>query len=95
VRALAERDLEGPLRVVARFTQAVGALPGLPDRIRARLQLRFDSVEHRKYLDMRTLLIARLFARSPACRASVLEIVKRWQPDLSTFERRLVAARLR
>lgn len=95
VRALAERDLEGPLRVVARFTSTVDALPSLPDRIRARLQLRFDAVEHRKYLDMRTLLIARLFVRSAGCRAAVLDIAKRWQPELSPFERRLTAARIR
>jgi hypothetical protein len=94
VRTLAERDLEGPLRLVARFSEAVELLPALPERIRARLQLRFDAIEHRKYLDMRTLLIARLFARSPGCRAAVLDIVKRWQPDLSPFERRLVAARV-
>jgi hypothetical protein len=64
-------------------------------RIRNRLALRFDSVQQRKYLDMRTLLIARLFVRSPGCRAALIDIAERWQPDLSDFEKALVAAHIR
>jgi hypothetical protein len=59
------------------------------------LALRFDSVQQRKYLDMRTLLIARLFVRSPGCRAALIDIAERWQPDLSDFEKALVAAHIR
>jgi hypothetical protein len=95
VRKIAERELEGPLRTVARFADAVDTLQSLPDRIKARLALRFDAVERRKYLDMRTALIACLFARSPKCRKDVLAKAKGWQPELSSFERALVVRLLK
>lgn len=95
VRRLAERELEGPLRRVALFVEAVDALPQLPDRIKARLALRFDPVERRRYLDMRTALITRLFSRGKNCRKEVLTKVKGWAAHLSPFERALVTRLLR
>jgi hypothetical protein len=94
VRETAERELEGPLRTVSRFVEAVDNLQALPDRIKARLVSRFDPVERRQYLDMRIALIARLFARG-GTRTAVLEKMNAMAPKLSPFERKLIARLLR
>ncbi len=96
VRSVAERELEGPLRVVSRFTDAVAALPSLPNSVKARLTLHYDPMERRVHLDTRIALIARLFARGGGtCRQDVLAKVREWQPKLSSFEARMMVRLLR
>ncbi len=60
VRTTASKLLRNHLSETIRFIEAIQGYPDVPNRYKARLQLSWDTVAGREYIDMRVLLMARL-----------------------------------
>lgn len=93
VRKAAAFLLNNPLALMVRMVKRIQGLKQVPDRFKARLNLRRDSVAGRPYLDMRTYVAGRLLRlnRRKAVRLWLLQrgsqIAKK---RISSFDRLLV-----
>jgi hypothetical protein len=95
VRNAASLLLNNPLALMVRMVWRLKSLKEVPERFKARLTIRRDSVSGRHYLDMRTYVAARLLALNR--RKAVRQWLKEWaekskKKHLSTADRRLVAS---
>lgn len=93
VRKAAALLLNNPLALMVRMVQRVQALQQVPDRFKARLNLRHDSVAGRPYLDMRTYVAGRLLRLNK--RKTVHDWLRQWarqnaKKRISSFDRRLL-----
>jgi hypothetical protein len=64
VRRLASRLLHNDLADVVRLVERIMEYEDVPDRYKARLKIRYDSVGHRRFVDMRGILAVRLLILS-------------------------------
>ncbi len=93
VRRAAAVLLVNPLALLVRLVLRISKLAQVPNRYKARLIVRNDSVSGRKYLDMRVLLAARLLALNK--RKSVQIWLKNWKTavkkqGISAFDTNLI-----
>ncbi len=85
--------LLNPLALMVRLVQRIMHFREVPDRYKARLQAWYDPVNNRNYLDMRTLVAARLLALN---RKKLVTLwLKQWalnlgKKRLSAFDKRLL-----
>jgi len=94
VRKVASMLLSNPLALMVRIVWRTQKLDTVPDRFKSRLSVRRDSVMGRHYIDMRTLISARLLMLNR--RRTVRKWVKDWvkqagRQKISAFDRRLLA----
>lgn len=92
VRRAAAVLLLNPLASMVRLVLRILKLAEVPERYKARLQVRRDSVSGRRYLDMRILLAARLLGLNR--RKAVRSWLKSWvdtvkKQGISAFDKRL------
>ena len=85
--------LNNPLALMVRMAKRLQTLKQVPDRFKARLTIRRDSVRGRHYLDMRTFVAARLLALNR--RKSIRQWLEQWvkkskKMNISAFDRRLL-----
>jgi hypothetical protein len=93
VRKSASSLLNNPLALMVRMVRRLQRFDQVPDRFKARMQLRRDSVGGRQYLDMRTYVIGRLLHLNR--RKAVREWLQQWvksnyKRQISAFDRRLL-----
>lgn len=93
VRRTASMLLSNHLADVVRLVDRIRAYSDVPQRYRARLDLRYDAVSSTKYVDMRALLTVRLLHLSNAPR--VKSWVATWKQralsePISAYDRRLI-----
>ena len=93
VRRAAAILLNNPLALMVRMVKRLQKLNQVPDRFKARISLRYDSVRGRLYMDMRTFAAARLLALNR--RKVVRGWLKQWvqgakKKKISAFDRRLL-----
>jgi hypothetical protein len=93
VRKVAARQMRNPLAEVVRLIEAIRSFVEIPNRYKNRLRLNFDSVRGVKFLDMRTLLMARLLVLSK--RENVRVALRQWaranaEKQLSVFDKRMI-----
>jgi len=98
VRRCASKLLRNHLSETIRFLEEIRRYPDVPNRYKARLQLGWDSVGGKRFVDMRVLLMGRLLMLSNS--KSVRGWITAWRAgilldSLSTFDRNLVARWLR
>jgi hypothetical protein len=94
VRKAAAVFLLNPLALMVRLALKISRLAKVPDRYKARLNIRRDSVSGKRYLDMRVLLAARLLTLNR--KKSVRSWLKTWtdgvkKQGISAFDKRLLA----
>ena len=94
VRRTAAVLLTNPLALLVRLVLRISKFTEVPDRYKARLIVRRDSVSGREYLDMRVLLAARLLTLNK--RKSVRTWLKSWKDSMrkrnvSAFDKNLLA----
>ncbi len=93
VRRAAAMLLINPLASMVKLVQRVMKFEQVPERYKARLMLRRDSVSGRQYIDMRTFLAARLLAlnRGKAIRSWLKTwVTNTMRQKISAFDKRLV-----
>ena len=78
---------------MVRMVKKLQALKQVPDRFKARLSVRWDSVRGRHFIDMRTYVAARILALNH--KKGVRQWLNQWvqgskKKNLSTFDRRLI-----
>lgn len=93
VRRVAARLMSNHLAEVVRLVERIREGSDVPDRYKARLKPRYDSVAGRHYVDMRALLTVRLLRLSK--KMQVLKWVSDWKGQMleeaiSEFDRRLL-----
>ena len=93
VRRAAATLLNNPLALMVRMVRKLQKLDHVPDRFKARINLRNDSVAGRLYVDMRTYAAARLLALNR--RKTVRTWLKQWvqgakKQRISAFDKRLL-----
>ena len=93
VRRVASKLLRSPLPEMVRLVERVQQYDVVPDRYKGRLELRFDAVAGCDYVDMRTLLTARLLLLSK--KATIKVWVMNWKRDklarnISDYDRSLI-----
>ena len=93
VRRVASRLLRNHLANVVLLIERIRGYDEVPVRYRNRLKERYDSITTKQYIDMRSILTARLLALSPSAR--VIQWVGQWKQemlakDVSAFDRRLL-----
>jgi len=93
VRKAAALLLNNPLALMVRMVRRVQRLDSVPDRFKARLTLRRDSVAGKEYLDMRTFVAARLLKLNR--RTAVRKWLRQWanqnkRKRMSKFDRDLL-----
>jgi hypothetical protein len=93
VRRTAAVHLTNPFGLLVRLVLRISKFTQVPDRYKARLIFRRDSVSGRDYLDMRVLLAARLLSLNK--RKSVRLWLKTWtggmkKRNLSAFDKQLL-----
>jgi hypothetical protein len=93
VRRAAATLLNNPLALMVRMVRRLQKLDQVPDRFKARISLRSDSVGGRLYLDMRTYATARLLTLNR--RKAIRTWLKQWvngakRKRVSAFDRRLL-----
>jgi hypothetical protein len=89
VVALAQETLHGPLGLVASLVieLRMDPTPKRLKRLQNRLNTRFDAAQGRPYLDMRSILQARLMVANHIAAAAVKALVhSKWLPKVSAFE---------
>jgi len=60
-------------------------------RMKKRLEVRFDAMTARKYIDMRSLLQARLMCANPHAAGAIQALVQNeWRPIASSFESKML-----
>jgi hypothetical protein len=94
VRRTAAVLLTNPLALLVRLVLRISKFTEVPNRYKARLIVRHDSVSGREYLDMRVLLAARLLTLNK--RKSVRTWLKSWKDSMrkrnvSAFDKNLLA----
>jgi hypothetical protein len=94
VRRSAAVLLLNPLALMVRLGLRIMKFSEVPDRYKARLHTRYDPLTNQDYLDMRTLVAARLLALNR--RKSIRLWLKSWalslsKRKLSAFDKRLLA----
>ena len=94
VRRTAAVLLTNPLALLVRLVLRISKFTEVPDRYKARLIVRRDSVSGREYLDMRVLLAARLLTLNK--RKNVRTWLKNWKDskrkrNVSAFDKNLLA----
>jgi hypothetical protein len=91
---LAKQTLHGPLGIVASVLLEFEAAPNPKrlGRLNRRLSLRFDAAHGRQFVDMRSILQARLMCANPTAEASVVQhVASTWSaPAVSRFEIQLL-----
>jgi hypothetical protein len=95
VRKAAAQLLNNPLALMVRMVKRIQALPDVPNRFKNRLTLRFDSVAGKRYLDMRTLVAAKLLKLNK--RKTIRAWLRQWgneakRKHISKFDRDLIKA---
>jgi hypothetical protein len=94
VRKAASMLLSNPLALLVRMVWRLQSLKEIPDRFKARLSIRLDSVRGRHYIDMRTVVAARLL------RLNRRKVVRAWlvawiahakSKRVSVFDQNLIA----
>jgi hypothetical protein len=85
--------LNNPLALMVRMVKKLQTLRQVPDRFKARLTIRWDSVRGRHYIDMRTCVALGLLALNR--REAIRQWLRQWvkeskKKSLSTFDRRLI-----
>lgn len=98
VRRVAGISLSNPLALMVRMVWKLQHLKQVPDRFKSRLSIRLDSVKDRHYIDMRTVIAARLLRLNR--RKSVLDWLKSWvnqakKRKISAFDGKLLKNILR
>lgn len=93
VRKTAALLLNNPLALMVRMVRRVQGLESVPDRFKARLTLRRDSVAGKEYLDMRTFVAARLLKLNK--RRAIKDWLRQWangakRRRISRFDRNLI-----
>jgi hypothetical protein len=93
VRRAAAFLLNNPLALMVRMVKRIQSLQQVPDRFKARLNLRRDSVAGRAYLDMRTYVAARLLRLNK--RKAIRDWLRQWASQttkkrISRFDRKLI-----
>jgi|SRR5690348_1190 len=93
VRRAAAFLLINPLGLMVRMVKRVQRLQQVPDRFKARLNLRFDAVAGRPYLDMRTFVAGRLLRLNK--RKAIFNWLRQWAKEMakkriSRFDRKLL-----
>jgi hypothetical protein len=93
VRRAAAFLLNNPLALMVRMVKRVQKLQQVPDRFKARLNLRYDAVAGRPYLDMRTYVAGRLLRLNK--RKGIRNWLQQWAKQmtkkrLSRFDRKLL-----
>ncbi len=93
VRRSAAALLLNPLALMVRLILRITKFDEVPDRYKARLHLRRDSVSNRYFVDMRMVVAARLLALNR--KKAVKEWLKAWAADvrrqrISVFDKRLL-----
>ena len=93
LRKAASRLLRNHLSEMVRFLESVRSYNDVPDRFKNRLRPRYDATMKQYYIDMRTVLTARLLALSG--RPKVIHWLHDWRKDLhqkgiSTYDQRLL-----
>lgn len=93
VRRAAATLLNNPLALMVRMVRKLQKLDHVPDRFKARINLRNDSVAGRLYVHMRTYAAARLLALNR--RKTVRTWLKQWvqgakKQRISAFDKRLL-----
>lgn len=81
IRHVAGAMLRNHLSTLVRLVSEIQSCIEVPNRYKARLNLKFDSVASRKYVDMRVLLMARLLLLSESQR--VHDWVAEWRKRVS------------
>ncbi|HYL85763.1 MAG TPA: RNA-directed DNA polymerase [Candidatus Angelobacter sp.] len=94
VRRAAATLLNNPLALMVRMVRRLQKLNQVPDRFKARISLRSDSVRGGLYIDMRTYAAARLLRLNR--RKAIRTWLKQWvngakKKRVSAFDRRLLA----
>jgi hypothetical protein len=92
VRTVAAESWGDDLALVMKILRRVRGLEGVSGRVRQRMQLVFDPVRGREYLDMRAVVAARLLNLSDAdrVRQAIQAQVKAWRKRCSEFERNML-----
>ena len=93
VRRAAAFLLNNPLGLMVRMTKRIQSLEQVPNRFKARLNLRHDSVAGRAYLDMRTYVAGRLLRLNK--RKAIHDWLRQWAKQIakkriSRFDRKLL-----
>ncbi len=93
VRKAASKLLRNNLSETIRFLEEIRGYTDIPERYKARLTSAFDSVAGARFVDMRTILTARLLSLGPGKR--VRDWVAQWRNKLlaepiSTFDKQLI-----
>jgi hypothetical protein len=98
VRRAAGILLSNPLALMVRMVWRLQHLKKIPDRFKSRLSIRLDSVKNRQYVDMRTVVAARLLRLNK--RKAVYDWLRSWvsqarKRKISVFDKKLLRALLR
>jgi hypothetical protein len=93
VKRAAALLLNNPLALMVRMVKKLQTLQQVPDRFKARLTIRWDSVRGRHYIDMRTCVALGLLALNR--RKAIRHWLRQWAKEskkkhLSAFDRRLI-----
>jgi hypothetical protein len=93
VRRAAATLLNNPLALMVRMIRRLQKLDQVPDRFKARISLRYDSVGGRSYMDMRTFVAGRLLMLNR--RKAVRTWLKQWvqvakKKRVSAFDKSLL-----
>lgn len=93
VRNTAAKLFRNPLPEMVRLVESILGYAEVPNRYKARLEPRFDSVQRLKYLDMRTALAARLLSLNTSKNVHVW--LRSWASNvlglaISNFDKKLV-----
>jgi len=97
VRRTAARLLWNPLAEMVQLVERILKFEEPPPRFKARLSLRYDAVAGRKFVDMRTIVTARLLALNKQPR--VRKWLRQWRSQsigsgVSRFDKKLLMKRL-
>ena len=93
VRMVASTTLRNHLSTVVRLVEEIKKYDEIPVRYKNRLQLGFDSVAGRRFVDMRVVLSAKLLLlnEKPQARQWVRDwLSKVVKEDISAYDRRLL-----
>jgi hypothetical protein len=93
VKRAAALLLNNPLALMVRMVKKLQTLRQVPDRFKARLTIRWDSVRGRHYIDMRTCVALGLLALNR--REAIRQWLRQWvkeskKKSLSAFDGRLI-----
>ena len=93
VRKAASRLLRNPLSEIVRMVERIKSYPDVPGRLKARIDISPDTITGKPFVDMRSMLTARLLALNskPAIHAWLRAKKKKLlKSKISAFDKRLV-----